>query len=295
MQKKVLLLLFPLFSLMASEKMPASEKAFLEKEENKVITNQETTAFFKENVVKTPAFIKEEPKQEESSIDLKEIFLAAPFIYALLLMMSVGAVVIWVFSLLTFKEKNFLPEDFSKKLRQLILDKKDKESKQLCEKESNLLAKMLSVGISTKNLGAQVMIESMKAEGRRASGSFWQRLTLLNDIVVIAPMLGLLGTVMGMFYAFYDINRSVESVNALFDGLGIAVGTTVFGLFVAIAAMIFSTTLKYRLTRLVGSVEKEALSQAMLMLASNINLEEKVANLQKSPQPKARKTLNVNE
>ena len=64
------------------------------------------------------------------------------------------------------------------------------------------------------------MIEAMKSEGKRASVHFWQRIGLLNDIAIIAPMIGLLGTVLGMFYAFYDINRSIESISTLFDGLG---------------------------------------------------------------------------
>jgi biopolymer transport protein ExbB len=119
--------------------------------------------------------------------------------------------------------------------------------------------------LTTRNLGPQVMIDAMKSEGKRASTAFWQRLSLLNDIVIIAPMLGLLGTVIGMFYAFYDVNRSIESINALFDGLGIAVGTTVVGLVVAILAMIFHTTLKYRVVKTLSLVENEALNLSALI------------------------------
>jgi biopolymer transport protein ExbB len=82
---------------------------------------------------------------------------------------------------------------------------------------------------------------------------------------MVAPMLGLLGTVIGMFYAFYDVNRSIESINSLFDGLGIAVGTTVVGLIVAILAMIFATTLKYRLVKTLSHVENEALTLSALI------------------------------
>jgi len=109
------------------------------------------------------------------------------------------------------------------------------------------------------------MMDAMKTEGKRAATPFWQRLSLLNDIAIVAPMLGLLGTVIGMFYAFYDVNRSVESINALFDGLGIAVGTTVVGLIVAILAMIFATTLKYRLVKTLSLVENEALGVSALI------------------------------
>jgi biopolymer transport protein ExbB len=119
---------------------------------------------------------------------------------------------------------------------------------------------MIIAGIHSKHLGKQQMLESMKSEGKRVAASFWQRINLFNDIVLIAPMLGLLGTVVGMFYAFYDINRSAETLSALFDGLGIAIGTTVAGLVVAIISMIFHATLKYRLIRSLTYVENEAIN-----------------------------------
>jgi biopolymer transport protein ExbB len=104
------------------------------------------------------------------------------------------------------------------------------------------------------------MTETMKTEGKRLTSHLWQRLALLNDIAIVAPMLGLLGTVIGMFYAFYDVNRSIESINALFDGLGIAVGTTVAGLIIAILSMLLATTLKYRLVKNLSLVENTALT-----------------------------------
>ena len=78
-------------------------------------------------------------------------------------------------------------------------------------------------------------------------------------------MLGLLGTVLGMFYAFYDLNRSMESVSLLFDGLGISVGTTVGGLVVAILAMILYSISKYRLVKILANVENEAQNFAVLI------------------------------
>jgi len=78
-------------------------------------------------------------------------------------------------------------------------------------------------------------------------------------------MLGLLGTVLGMFYAFYDINRSIESVSTLFDGLGISVGTTVAGLIVAIVALILQSLAKFRIVKALATVENEAQSMATLI------------------------------
>lgn len=199
-------------------------------------------------------------------LDLKKVFGSAPIIYFLLLMMSIASVGIWLYSLFTCRSKDAMPEKFRSDLRSLLATEQYDLATKLCSAQENLLSSLVNTGLTSRNLGPQMMIDAMKYEGKRASTVFWQRLSLLNDIVIIAPMLGLLGTVIGMFYAFYDVNRSIESINALFDGLGVAVGTTVMGLIVAILAMIFYTTLKYRVIRTLSLVENEALSLSTLII-----------------------------
>lgn len=197
--------------------------------------------------------------------DITTVFNSAPIIYTVLTLMSVASLGIWLYSMATFRPKDIMPRGFRDNLRSLLEAEKYDEALKLCAGDKNLLSLLVKTGLITRNLGPQIMIDAMKSEGKRASTTFWQRLSLLNDIVVIAPMLGLLGTVIGMFYAFYDVNRSIESINALFDGLGIAVGTTVMGLIVAILAMIFHTTLKYRVVRNLSQVENEALTLSSLI------------------------------
>jgi biopolymer transport protein ExbB len=198
-------------------------------------------------------------------IDVRKVFTSSPFIYTALSMMSIVSMALWLYTLATFRGKDMIPKEFLGQLR-LSLESGDTSlAEKLCLDNPSLLSAIVKAGITTRNLGPQVMMDAMKTEGKRAATPFWQRLSLLNDIAIVAPMLGLLGTVIGMFYAFYDVNRSVESINALFDGLGIAVGTTVVGLIVAILAMIFATTLKYRLVKTLSLVENEALGVSALI------------------------------
>lgn len=206
-------------------------------------------------------------KKAKTTLDLKQVFSASPVIYSVLLLMSVSSLVIWLYSLITFRSKDIMQENFLKQVREFLYAKNYDHALGLCRKENHFLAQMVACGINTRVHGSQAMLDAMKSEGKRASSSVWQRLSLLNDIVVTAPMLGLLGTVIGMFYAFYDVNRSIESITALFDGLGIAVGTTVVGLIVSILSMIFHTTLKYRLVRTLSQVENEAFSLSALIEA----------------------------
>jgi biopolymer transport protein ExbB len=190
-------------------------------------------------------------------IDFHQVFAGSPIIYSVLITLSMLALFIWLYSLIHLRLLGDLPEAVMKNLRSKLTSNQYEDALTLCLQNESLFCKMLASGIAHRKHGLQLMLETMRTEGKRASAKFWQRIALLNDIAIIAPMLGLLGTVLGMFYAFYDVNRSVESVSALFDGLGISVGTTVAGLLVAIIAMIFYSLARYRLVRRLALVENE--------------------------------------
>lgn len=204
-----------------------------------------------------------------TTLEIQKVFGASPIIYGTLFSLSIFAMTIWLYSLITFREKQLVSDQFVEELEKLLISEEIDRAKDLCIQTKSPLSSIVLAGIETRNLGAQVMIDSMKTEGKRISTPFWQRLSLLNDIAIISPMLGLLGTVIGMFYAFYDVNRSVESINALFDGLGIAVGTTVLGLIVAIISMLFSTTLKYRFIKVFSLIETKSLHLSTKISTSN--------------------------
>jgi len=198
-------------------------------------------------------------------IDLGQVFAGSPTIYTVLFALSIASVGIWSYALMRLRTKELIPEEILKEIRIKLAAKQYNEALTLCEKTPSILFNMVSTGIQSRSQGQNAMLELMKSEGRRSSTRLWQKTSLLNDIAVIAPMIGLLGTVLGMFYAFYDLNRSMESISALFDGLGVSVGTTVGGLIVAILALMFHAMTKYRLTRQLAVIETEAHSLANLI------------------------------
>lgn len=206
------------------------------------------------------------PLNDDSiSVDLQQAFAGSPLIYTLLFGMSVFSVGIWFYAIASIRTSAKVPGTFAKNVENRLNSNQFEEALSLCQENNNLFSKMVRCGIQARRHGLPVMIDAMKAEGKRSSISFWQKIGLLNDIAIIAPMLGLLGTVMGMFYAFYDVNRSIESISTLFDGLGISVGTTVAGLVVAILALILHSTAKYRLVKTLAQVENEAHDFAALI------------------------------
>jgi len=199
----------------------------------------------------------------EAYFDIVKVFQSCPIIYSLLMLMSVISLSIWLYSMITLRMSEMMPKEFVNKLNELFNEKRYDTALAMCKKENNYTSAIIAAGIGARKHGSQVMIEAMNAEGRRAGLALWQRISLLNEIAVVAPMLGLLGTVVGLFFAFYDSSRSAETIASIFDGLGIAVGTTVAGLIVSILAMMFYTTLKFRVVNLLNTIENETLTLAV--------------------------------
>ena len=209
--------------------------------------------------------VAEEVKSSGIIIDLGQVFAGSPTIYIALLCLSVASIGISAYALLSLRTPELFPAEPLKEIREKLSAKNYEEALALCEQKPTILLQMLAAGIQSRKQGQTAMLDMMTSEGKRSSTKLWQKLSLLNDIAVIAPMIGLLGTVLGMFYAFYDLNRSMESISALFDGLGVSVGTTVGGLIVAILALMFHAMTKYRLTRQLAVVETEAHALAHLI------------------------------
>jgi len=96
------------------------------------------------------------------------------------------------------------------------------------------------------------------SEGKRRADILWNRISYLADVANVAPMLGLLGTVLGMINAFFAVgfeNLSAESRH-LTNAIGAAMATTMFGLGVAILATFFYSIVRSRLTRGLADAEE---------------------------------------
>lgn len=203
-----------------------------------------------------------------SRLDLIEVFRASPIIYMTLFAMSLFSLVLWLYSMYTLRLSLVMPRTFINKVRKQLGEKRYQTAFATCQQTPNFTASILASGIASRGHGHQVVTEAMQTEGKRCGVTLWQRISLINDVAIIAPMIGLLGTVLGLFYAFYDVNRSPDTLASIFDGLGIAVGTTVAGLIVAILAMVFYATLKFRVVYLLNALENETVTIGHLIEAT---------------------------
>jgi len=99
--------------------------------------------------------------------------------------------------------------------------------------------------------------DAVEDAGGRQASLLWQRIQYLMDIAVVAPMVGLFGTVLGMIEAFVSLKENFGSVKpiGLANGVSKALLTTAGGLVVGIVAMILFSYFRGRVTRVLSRLE----------------------------------------
>ena len=103
-----------------------------------------------------------------------------------------------------------------------------------------------------------VIRDVIEDEGNRQSNALWQRIQYLMDIAVVAPMIGLLGTVLGMIQAFVGLQTDFGAVKpiALASGVSKALVTTAGGLIVGIICMLLYSYFRGHVNRLLSDLEE---------------------------------------
>ena len=125
---------------------------------------------------------------------------------------------------------------------------------------------ILSSGIMNRNQERDVMKESIEDTGRHVVHELERYLNSLGTIAAITPLLGLLGTVIGMIKVFATITtQGVGNPGALAGGISEALITTAAGLSVAIPTLMFYRYFRGRVRMLVIRMEQEALRMVEVM------------------------------
>jgi biopolymer transport protein ExbB len=131
----------------------------------------------------------------------------------------------------------------------------------LCQKNDSPAAKIIGAAAEDLVLNPEAsynaLRDSVEDEGARQAGALWQRIQYLMDIAVVAPMIGLLGTVLGMREAFTGMRVDLGSANPvhLADGVSKAMFTTAAGLILGIVAMCVYSYFRGRVHDLVSDLE----------------------------------------
>ena len=142
----------------------------------------------------------------------------------------------------------------------------------VCNRENECIARIVykTLDFATKNPTASFdeVREVTEAEGTRQASILNNRISYLNDISRVAPMIGLFGTVVGMITAFESIGKSsgVQHME-LAPGVAQALVTTAAGLVISIPSLIFYSIFRGKVQKLIAELEA-AMTHIMALLAA---------------------------
>lgn len=127
-------------------------------------------------------------------------------------------------------------------------------------RNGSLLGRVLATGLESRELPRHIMKENVEEAGRHVVQELERYLPALGTIITIAPMMGLLGTVLGMIGVFSAINTAgVGNPQQMAGGISEALVTTVVGLLIAITTLVFERYFKAKVDSYVAIMEREAL------------------------------------
>lgn len=188
-----------------------------------------------------------------------EIVQSGGWLMVPILLCSIVAAAICVERLWTLQRSRIVPKNLVAQIWSAVKTE-DLDSQKLRElRTSSPLGQVLAAGVANAKRGREVMKEAMEEAASQVSHDMERYLTSLGIIASISPLLGLLGTVVGMIKVFSALMlEGAGNANVLAGGISQALITTAAGLSVAIPALMFHRFFLRRIDELVVTMEQEA-------------------------------------
>ena len=206
----------------------------------------------------------EESKEGTGVITIEDIMTRGGWLMNVIAALSLLAIALLFFYILSMRQGTLYPRSFIDEAQDAAEAGDLEGLRDLCLNNGSCAAKIISAALEQCDGGhiadAGILHDAMEDEGGRQAGILWQRLQYLMDIAVIAPMVGLLGTVWGMMVSFSGLESGLNMINKadrLASGVSQAMFTTFGGLIIGIASMVAYALFRGRLNRLVGLLETE--------------------------------------
>ncbi|HEX9648989.1 MAG TPA: MotA/TolQ/ExbB proton channel family protein [Cyclobacteriaceae bacterium] len=193
----------------------------------------------------------------DATMSIFDLLIKGGYMMYPIILLSIIAVYIFVERVLTLRRAAETPPGFIDKIKGLVLSGDVKGAQQSCAQTDTPISKMIEKGLARIGSPLKNIEVSIENVGKIEIYKLEKNLGLLATISGAAPMLGFLGTVLGMIQAFIAIAQEEGSVSPklLSEGIYEAMITTAAGLFVGILAYLGYNYLVTRVQKVVHSME----------------------------------------
>ncbi|WP_242610753.1 MotA/TolQ/ExbB proton channel family protein [Aquimarina brevivitae] len=203
-------------------------------------------------------------QETEKTLSLMDLLLsggpAGVIIIAILFVLLFVAVYIYFERLFAIKAASKYDVNFMHQIRDNVAGGKLESAKILCAQTDNPVARLTEKGISRIGHPLEDINKAIENAGRLEVYKLEKNVSILATVAGAAPMIGFLGTVIGMILAFHDLSTSEGNADmgSLAEGIYTAMTTTVAGLVVGIVAYIGYNHLVVRTDKVIHTMEANA-------------------------------------
>lgn len=190
-----------------------------------------------------------------------ELFRAGGPLMWIILLCSLVALAIIFERLIALRKRQVAPSTLRDQIVDLANSGKITRERVQKVREHSPLGQVLAAGLENVHRGEEAMRESLEESGKVVVHRLGRYLNTLGTIASITPLIGLLGTVIGMIKVFTAITASgVGDPTVLSGGISEALITTAAGLSVGIPCLMFYRHFRGKIVELAVSLEEEALA-----------------------------------
>ena len=197
---------------------------------------------------------------EPDALSLLDILLKGGWTMLAIGLLSLATVFLFVERLLALRRAQADPYTLTSTVAEYVEAGDVRGAIGYCKSRATPISRILSYGLERLGRPISEIQESVQAAGRREIYRLEGRIDLLASVAAVAPMLGFLGTVLGLIEAFQQIQALEGQVNpsVLASGIWEALVTTAAGLVVGIVALLAYNWLQGRLAALMHDLEGAA-------------------------------------
>lgn len=175
---------------------------------------------------------------------------------------SIAGVALIVDSFITIQNKKIAPDDLVAQVRTAMEQGDVMKALKHCEEQPGPLSNILSAAFSNVEEGFEAVQDAVGVSADLEGEKLLQRVNYLNVVGNLSPMLGLLGTVQGMIFAFATLGQAAEGAAkqaALALNISQALFTTAAGLAIAVPAVAFFYFFRNKATKIILGMEGQTM------------------------------------
>ena len=205
------------------------------------------------------------PLQTEKTLSLVELIqnagLGGQLIIGLLFLLLMVVTYIYFERLFAIRAAVKVTPNFMPQIRSFVMNGKLEGAQQLCIQENIPVSRLIAKGLSRIGRPLEDINTAIENAGRLEVYQLEKNISVLATIAGAAPMLGFLGTVIGMILSIFEISNAGGNIDMqlLADGLYTAMTTTVAGLVVGIVGYISYNHLVVKINKAVYQMESSSL------------------------------------